>query len=65
VTPASYSGTYAPIPGSNQIVLHIDGASDSATVQTFQGADAFIANRRFPLRGSCQSGGPYSMTFSK
>jgi hypothetical protein len=65
VTKASFTGTYSPVAGSNQIVLHVDGGSDTMTLQTFQGADAIIGDRTFPLHGSCQSGGPYSFTLTK
>ena len=65
VTLASYTGTYAVVPGANEIVLRIDGGIDTATIGTYLGQDAFIAHRRFPDYTSCGSVGPYTIVYSK
>jgi hypothetical protein len=65
VTLASYDGTYSLIEGSNQIVLKIDGGTDTATLGTYLGNPAFVAHRRFPDYTSCGSTGPYTMVYSK
>jgi hypothetical protein len=63
VTLANYQGTYGLIEGTNQIVLRLDGAVDTAVIGTYQGRPGLVAQRRFPDYTSCGSVGPYTMLF--
>jgi hypothetical protein len=67
-TERTFTGSYRSIPATNTWIFSVDGGTDTATAQSSsvsQARDALVITRRFPLRGGCQAGGPYTIEYIK
>jgi hypothetical protein len=67
-TQQTFTGVYTSDGSGNTYTFTVDGATDIGDAQSSsadQSRDALVITRTFPLRGGCQSGGPYTIEYIK